>query len=178
MSYELKVENWGTDAVSGVVVTDRLPAGFRFINATDSGGLSDPDAFTCSGPDASGVVTCSGGALDGVACGVADFRTIRINVFAPDEPGSYTNNSFVDPGNTIPEGNEFNNQSSVQTVVANGGNRPYMDLTIDKTQALVLDQDTDGPGRHRAGRPRRRDQYDAQGHEHRRGRRRIQRPGA
>ena len=142
VSYELKVENWGTDAVSGVVVTDRLPAGFRFINATDSGGLSDPDAFTCSGPDASGVVTCSGGALDGVVLGVADFRTIRINVFAPDEPGSYTNNSFVDPGNTIPEGNEFNNQSSVQTVVANGGNRPYVDLTIDKTQPAVQDQDT------------------------------------
>ena len=142
VSYELKVENWGTDAVSGVVVTDRLPAGFRFINATDSGGLSDPDAFTCSGPDASGVVTCSGGALDGVVLGVADSRTIRINVFAPDEPGSYTNNSFVDPGNTVPEGNEFNNQSSVQTVVANGGNRPYVDLTIDKTQPAVQDQDT------------------------------------
>ena len=146
VSYELKVENWGTDAVSGVVVTDRLPAGFRFINATDSGGLSDPDAFTCSGPDASGVLTCSGGALDGVASGIADSRTIRINVFAPDEPGSYTNNSFVDPGNAIPEGNEFNNQSSVNTVVANGGNRPYMDLTIDKTQVPVLDQDTNGPG--------------------------------
>ena len=146
VSYELKVENWGTDAVSGVVVTDRLPAGFRFINAADAGGLSDPDAFTCSGPDASGVVTCSGGALDGVAGGSADFRTIRINVFAPDEPGNYTNNAFVDPGNTIPEGNEFNNQSSVQTVVANGGNRPYMDLTIDKTQVLAADQDTNGPG--------------------------------
>jgi uncharacterized repeat protein (TIGR01451 family) len=146
VSYELKVENWGTDAVSGVVVTDRLPAGFRFINATDSGGLSDPDAFTCSGPDASGVVTCSGGALDGVVGGIADSRTIQISVFAPDEPGSYTNNSFVDPGNTIPEGNEFNNQSSVQTVVANGGNRPYIDLTVDKTQVPVLDQDTNGPG--------------------------------
>ena len=36
VSYDLKVENWGTDAVSGVVVTDRLPAGFRFIDATDS----------------------------------------------------------------------------------------------------------------------------------------------
>ncbi len=141
VTYHLKVENWGSAPVSGVVVTDRLPAGFRFIDATDTAGAADPDAFTCTGPDASGVVTCSGGSLTGVVGGVADFRIIEINVFAPDQPGNYTNNSFVDPGNTIPEGNEFNNQSSLMTVVANGGNRPYIDLTIEKTQIEALDQD-------------------------------------
>ncbi len=141
ITYHLTVENWGSNPVSGVVVTDRLPAGFRFIDATDTAGAADPDAFTCAGPDASGVVTCSGGAISGVAGGVADSRVIEINVWAPDEPGSYTNNAFVDPGNTIPEGNEFNNQSSFRTIVANGGNRPYIDLTIDKTQLEVLDQD-------------------------------------
>jgi uncharacterized repeat protein (TIGR01451 family) len=137
VTYLLTVENWGSDPVSGVVVTDRLPAGFTFISAADTGGLLDPDAFTCTGPDASGVVTCSGGSLDGGG----DSRTIEINVFAPDEPGPYFNNAFVDPNNTIPEGNEFNNQASVMTVVSNGGNRPYIDLTIEKTQPQLLDQD-------------------------------------
>lgn len=143
VTYQLRVENLGSDPVSGAVVTDRLPAGFRFISAADTAGLSDPGAFTCTGPDASGVVTCSGGALDGVTLPgpVADFRIIEINVFAPDTPGAYFNNAFVDPNNAIPEGNEFNNQSTVATIVANGGNRPYIDLTIDKSQLQALDQD-------------------------------------
>jgi uncharacterized repeat protein (TIGR01451 family) len=136
VTYTLTVENWGSDPVSGVVVTDRLPAGFRFISAADSA-PGEADAFTCLGPDASGVLTCSGGSFD---AGL-DSRSIIINVFAPDEPGAYTNNAFVDPLNTIPEGNEFNNQASLQTIVANGGNRPYIDLTVDKTQLQALDQD-------------------------------------
>jgi uncharacterized repeat protein (TIGR01451 family) len=141
VTYKLTVENWGSDPVSGVVVTDRLPAGFTFISAADTA-PGEADAFTCTGPDASGVLTCSGGSFD---AGL-DSRSIEINVFAPDEPGSYVNNAFVDPLNTIPEGNEFNNQASLQTIVANAGNRPYIDLTIDKTQVKALDQDEPTPG--------------------------------
>src|SRR5439155_22822507 len=65
ITYNLKVSNLGSDSVHSVVATDRLPAGFRFIDAKDSAGTSDPNAFTCAGPAGSGVVTCSGGSLSG-----------------------------------------------------------------------------------------------------------------
>jgi uncharacterized repeat protein (TIGR01451 family) len=148
ITYNVKVSNLGTDPVHSIVATDRLPAGFRFINAKDTAGTSDPNAFTCAGPDGSGVVTCSGGTLDGsndtLGAGVDTFRTIAVRVFAPDTPGTYTNLAFVDPNNTIPEGNEFNNQSSVDTTVTNGDNGAYIDLNIVKTQAPLLDQDQPG----------------------------------
>jgi uncharacterized repeat protein (TIGR01451 family) len=147
VTYNLKVENLGSDPAQGVVVTDRLPAGFRFINAKDSS-PGDPTAFTCGGPDASGVLTCSGGSLSGTVNalpgGAPTSRTIVVRVFAPDTPGTYQNLAFVDPNNTIPEGNEFNNQSSVETDVENGGNGPYIDLHLIKTQQAVLDQTTSG----------------------------------
>lgn len=147
VTYNLKVENLGSDPAQGVVATDRLPAGFRFINAKDSS-PGDPNAFTCGGPDASGVLTCSGGSLSGTVNalpgGAPTSRTIVVRVFAPDTPGTYSNLAFVDPNNTIPEGNEFNNQSSVDTEVKNGGNGPFIDLHLIKTQEPVLDQDQPG----------------------------------
>ncbi len=146
VTYHLTVANWGSQPISDVVVTDRLPAGFRFIDAADTAS-GEADAFTCQGPDAQGVVRCTGGVLAGVTGGIADTRVIEINVWAPDVPGSYTNTAFVDPGNAIPEGNEFNNQDSLNTVVANGGNRPYIDLRVEKTQVAELDQETLGDGR-------------------------------
>jgi uncharacterized repeat protein (TIGR01451 family) len=137
VTYNLKVENLGSDPAQGVVATDRLPAGFRFINAKDSS-PADPTAFTCGGPDDSGVLTCSGGSLSGTVNalpgGAPTTRTIVVRVFAPDTPGTYTNLAFVDPNNTIAEGNEFNNQSSVDTEVKNGGNGPYIDLAVTKSQ--------------------------------------------
>jgi uncharacterized repeat protein (TIGR01451 family) len=147
VTYNLKVQNLGSDPAQGVVATDRLPAGFRFINAKDSS-PGDPTAFTCGGPDASGVLTCSGGSLSGTVNalpgGAPTSRTIVVRVFAPDTPGTYDNLAFVDPNNTIAEGNEFNNQSSAETDVKNGGNGPYIDLQLIKTQEAVLDQDQPG----------------------------------
>jgi uncharacterized repeat protein (TIGR01451 family)/fimbrial isopeptide formation D2 family protein len=140
ITYNLKVSNLGSDSVHSVVATDRLPAGFRFIDAKDSAGPGDPNAFTCAGPDGSGVVTCSGGSLSGtvnvLAGGAPTFRTIVVRVFAPDEPGTYSNLAFVDPNNTIPEGNEFNNQASLDTTVKNGGAGPYVDLAVVKTRTI------------------------------------------
>jgi uncharacterized repeat protein (TIGR01451 family) len=137
ITFDLEVSNLGSDPISGVTVTDRLPAGFRFISASDLIG-SAVEAFHCTGPDASGVVTCTGGSLSGqtlpLPSGAPTTRHIRIRVFAPDIPGTYTNNAFVDPSNTIPEGNEFNNQSSIDVAVANGGSGPYIDLTLKKEQ--------------------------------------------
>ena len=147
ITYNLKVENLGSDPAQGVVATDHLPAGFRFISAKDLNN-GDPEAFTCGGPDGSGVVTCSGGSLSGTVnalpSGAPTSRTIVVRVFAPDTPGTYPNLAFVDPNNAIPEGNEFNNQSSVETKVENGGPGPYIDLNLVKTQEPVLDQDQPG----------------------------------
>jgi uncharacterized repeat protein (TIGR01451 family) len=146
VTYLLKVENYGSDSTSGIVVTDTLPEGARFIDAVDM--AAGPNAFTCGAPDATRTLTCTGGVLDGtgdtLGGGVGQDRTIKVRAFAPDTPGNYTNRSAVDPANAIPEGNEFNNASSVNTVVENGGNGPFIDLTIDKTQEKVLDQDVVG----------------------------------
>src|SRR6185369_8549459 len=64
ITYDLEVTNLGSDPVSGVTVTDRLPAGFGFLQARDTV-QGSPQPFTCNGPDASGVVTCSGASLAG-----------------------------------------------------------------------------------------------------------------
>src|SRR5262249_27292417 len=104
--------------------------------------------FHCTGPDAASVVTCTGGSFSGqslaLPSGAPTVRHIRIRVFAPDIPGTYTNNAFVDPSNAIPEGHDFNTQASIAVPVANAGVGPYIDLAIDKTQDVVLDQDTPG----------------------------------
>ncbi len=150
VTYQLKVSNLGSDPVFGVTASDRLPEGFRFIDAQDIAGPPDPNAFTCGGPDASRVLTCTGGSLSGTVAaipgGAPTERTIEIRVFAPDTPGSYPNLAFVDPGNVVPEGNEFNNQDTVHTVVANGGNGPYIDLSVDKEQWIPAGNASVAPG--------------------------------
>ena len=179
VSYELKVENWGTDAVSGVVVTDRLPAGFRFINATDSGGLSDPDAFTCSGPDASGVVTCSGGALDGVARRRSPTSARSGSMSSPRTSRAATRTTrSLTRATRSPRATSSTTSPRSRRSSPTAATGRTSTSRIDKTQVLVLDQDANGPGRHRPGGARRRDHLRPQGHEPRRGRRRLQRPGA
>ena len=152
-TYTLLVSNWGSDPVSGITVKDTLPAGTRFFDAKDTAvPPSNPAAFTCShdGSPSGGTVTCVGGVLSGSSAalalpGVPTFRTIQIRAFMPDTPGTYTNRAVVDPSNATVEGNEFNNESSIETVVQNGGPNPYIDLQVDKTQEKVLDQDNDNP---------------------------------
>lgn len=148
--YNLHVENLGTDPVSAIVVKDFLPAGTRFIEARDTDlgpGLSD--AFFCihDGSATGGVITCSGGALsgtvakipeDGAPGDVPTSRDITVKVFAPNTPGTYTNLAKVDPDNVIPEGNEFDNASSINTTVAVGGNALFNELTITKTQSAPV----------------------------------------
>jgi uncharacterized repeat protein (TIGR01451 family) len=149
-TYTLTVSNLGSDSISGVTVKDFLPAGTRFFDARDTSAPNDPSRFSCSydGAPTGGTVTCVGGVLDGtndtLGAGVPASRQIQIRAFMPDTPGTYTNRSVVDPSNAIPEGNEFNNESDVDTVVQNGGANPYIDLTVDKTQTAVLDQDMPG----------------------------------
>ena len=145
--YNLHVDNLGTDPVSAIVVKDFLPAGTRFISAsdTDSGPTGLSDAFFCihDGSATGGVITCTGGALSGSVNTIPEdngsgpvptSRDVKITVFAPNTPGTYVNLAKVDPDNVIPEGNEFDNASSVSTPVAIGGANSFNELTIAKTQ--------------------------------------------
>lgn len=118
VTYTLVVKNTGSDAVNNVTVTDTLPAGARYTEATGT------NQFLCS--NAAGVVTCVGGQVTGGG-GMA---TITVSGFAPDTPGTYTNQAIVDPDNAIPEGDEENNRAQETTTVTNGGTGAYNDLSI------------------------------------------------
>jgi uncharacterized repeat protein (TIGR01451 family) len=130
--YTITIGNDATDPAVNITVEDTLPTGSVFREAKDS--EPGPDAFFCS--ESGGVVTCTGGTLSGTVnaiAGVPTSRTIVVKLFAPDTPGTYNNVAIVDPANAIPEGDEFNNVSTVETIVVNGGNDPFNELTIDKT---------------------------------------------
>jgi uncharacterized repeat protein (TIGR01451 family) len=132
VTYDLLVENKGTDPAYGITVRDFLPGGSTYIEAKDT--VSGPDAFNCIAVAL--VVTCNGGTLSGtvlVVPGVPTTRHITVKMFAPDIPGTYINQAIVDPDNTIPEGNEFDNISNATTVVQNAGNGAFHELTIVKT---------------------------------------------
>jgi uncharacterized repeat protein (TIGR01451 family) len=124
VTYQILLTNDGTDPATGITVRDFLPAGSRYIEAVDD---STPSShFLCT--ENGGVINCVGGEMS--AGGTAK---IKVKIFAPDVPGTYTNQAIVDPENTKPEGNEFNNQDTQQTVVKDGGEGAFNDLTIEKT---------------------------------------------
>jgi uncharacterized repeat protein (TIGR01451 family) len=125
VTYEIKVGNDGTDPVVGVKVRDTLPTGSEYIEATGT------NSFLCQ-QQAFGIVDCVGGQI-GANIPTAAGATITIKAFAPDTPGTYTNQVEVDPDHTIVEGNEFNNNASAQTTVTNGGEGAFNDLTIVKS---------------------------------------------
>ena len=117
VTYDLAVANGGSDDVIGVTVRDTLPAGARYLEA------SGDHQFLCT--NHSGIVDCVGGQIPH-----GSSATIHVTAFAPDTPRDYTNQAIVDPENTIPEGDEENNQAQQITKVHNGGDHPYNDLTI------------------------------------------------
>jgi uncharacterized repeat protein (TIGR01451 family) len=124
MTFKITVSNDGTDPAIGVTVRDFLPAGAQYIEATGT------NKFLCS--QVSNFINCVGGELGAFGSGT-ETATITLTMFAPDTPGHYTNQAIADPDNTIPEGNEFDNQSNAQFDIANGGVGAYNDLTITKT---------------------------------------------
>lgn len=129
ITYTLEVENEGTNSAFGVVVRDVLPAGTQFISATDNS--PGANQFSCS--EAGGTVTCTGATLSGTvftASGAPVSRTITIRAFAPTQPGTVTNTAFVDPNNTIPEGDETDNHDTATTQVIVGAG--YIDLAVRK----------------------------------------------
>ncbi|MFQ6170509.1 CARDB domain-containing protein [Oryzobacter sp. R7] len=136
ITYTLEVRNAGTNPAFGVSVRDVLPAGTVFISATDDAPGSNQ--FTCS--QAGGTVTCTGATLSGTdvsASGAPQVRTITIRAFAPTQPGTITNTAFVDPDNTIPEGDETDNHDSANTTVTVGAG--YIDLQVTKCDQAVTD---------------------------------------
>lgn len=149
LTYTLTVTNTGTDPAFGVAVRDNLPAGTQFISAAD--GNPGSNAFSCS--YAAGVVTCTGATIDGTANllpGVLDSRTIVIKVFSPTQPGTITNHAFVDPDNTIPEGDETDNHDQEDTTVVVGAG--YIDLQVRKCdEAITATCATDAPKGFKSG---------------------------
>jgi uncharacterized repeat protein (TIGR01451 family) len=125
VTYTLVVENDGSDGVNDITVLDFLPTGSRFISAT----APPATQFLCS--EGEGAVECVGGQVAG--SGPGDTATITVKIFAPDTPGTYTNQALVDPGNDIPEGNEQNNADTEDVVIVNGGIGDYNDLSISKS---------------------------------------------
>ena len=118
ITYSLRVANTGTNPALNVTVRDVLPAEATFVSADDVTGPPAEGAFTCTG--AGGIVNCTGGTLDGTANvletpNVPVERRIEVKVRAPNKNTTLFNQAFVDPDNTIPEGNEINNTDTATT---------------------------------------------------------------
>jgi hypothetical protein len=110
-----------------VTVRDVLPANGTFVSADDVTGPTS--AFTCTG--SAGVVNCTGGTLSGTVVtipGASAERNIEVKVRAPNQNGTMFNQAFVDPDNTIAEGDELNNADTATTIVSS-----VIDLQITKT---------------------------------------------
>jgi uncharacterized repeat protein (TIGR01451 family) len=122
--YHLIVGNDGTDPAVNVALQDFPPLASRFIAARDIG----DNGFFCGLIENEGFIDCLGGGIP-----PGGTATIEVRVFAPDRPGAYPNQAMVDPRDAIPEGNEFDNQSGVDTLVVNGGNGPFYDLRLEQT---------------------------------------------
>ena len=136
ITYQIDVSNAGTDPAFQVVVRDALPAGMTFVSAQDVTGVSD-GSFLCG--ESGGVVTCTGGTIDGsedLVPGLPTVRMLQIVVRAPEvRQQTYTNQAAVDPFNAIAESNETNNTASDTLTVAS----PY-NLKLDKDGPTTAQQ--------------------------------------
>ena len=130
LQYKLKVENVGTAVAFNVTVSDTIPQGAVFRSAKDT--LVGEGAFTCS--QAGGVITCTGGTLDGsnndTPAAGDNVRTIVVDLFAPTQPGDYTNQVTIDPDEVIAENDETNNSDQTVTHVRLSGGGNYTDLKV------------------------------------------------
>jgi len=113
-TYTLQVTNNGPAPATSVSVSDTLPAGVGFVDATGTG-------WTCS--QTAGTVTCTMATL---AVGAAS--PITITVTAPNDVALLSNTATVSSATTDPT--PANNTSTVTLTVA-----PVADLSITKTSA-------------------------------------------
>jgi uncharacterized repeat protein (TIGR01451 family) len=101
--YVITVANGGPDAAQGVVVTDTLPKGAGFSNATTTQG-------TCSGKGAGKrIVTCN---LGNLAAGQVVTITITVK---PTDQGTIVN--YVEVSATSPADPNTGNNSDTETTV-------------------------------------------------------------
>src|SRR4029079_4165000 len=84
VTYLITVGNDATDPVTGVKVRDFLPAGSHYIEATGT------NHFLCT--QIWIFVDCTGGEIAAAAS-----ATITLSPFAPDTPGTYTNQAIAVP---------------------------------------------------------------------------------
>ncbi len=135
VTYKIVIANTGSDPAFNVKFSDTLPAGFVFMSAVDQSAMPDPQAFVCdTTADAGNTINCSGATLSGTviaSSGAPTSRTVLVKAKSSSAPGNYVNTAIVDPNNTIPEGDETNNQSQAPTKVVVGAG--YIDLQITKT---------------------------------------------
>lgn len=143
LQYTLDVTNVGTAVAFDVAVKDTIPQGAVFRSAKDT--ATGEGAFTCS--HAGGVITCTGGTLDGsnndTPAAGDNVRHIVIDLFAPTQPGTYTNQAVIDPAEAIAENDETNNSDQTSTNVRLSGGGNYTDLIVD---TVVPDDTTVYPG--------------------------------
>ena len=120
-------EKNGLSAAQNVIVSDKLPAGVRFISATPSTGSCDQtptaDAVITSGSLA---VECNLGTLNN---GVAQTVTIVVRP-TNDLRGKTIENSAIINTTTLPETNDSNNTSQTTSTPVK---TPFLDLRIKKT---------------------------------------------
>ena len=113
-SYTVSVSNAGASTATSVSVSDTLPAGVGFVSASGTG-------WTCG--ESGRVVTCTRASL---AVGAAP--NITINVTAPSNGGSITNNASVSGSPTDPvAGNDSASEMTTVTAMA--------DLSVSKSDS-------------------------------------------
>lgn len=109
LSYAVAVTNEGPDEAPNVSITDTLPGGVSFVDASGAG-------WSCS--EAGGTVSCAHGAL---AVGAA--APITLNVITPNAIGTITNTAVV--ASTASDPNSANNLATADTSVVGA------DLLVD-----------------------------------------------
>lgn len=108
LTYTLTVNNAGPSTGTAVTVTDTLPSGVTFINATGAD-------WTCA--HVSGIVTC-----DRTSLNAGTASEITITVTAPSSEGSITNQVEVGANTADPDSGD--NTASISTTVAAPGSCP------------------------------------------------------
>jgi uncharacterized repeat protein (TIGR01451 family) len=140
-TYLVNVGNDGTDPATNVDLQDTLPAGARFISATDTSG----HGFQCSPVAGSApvVITCIGGHIGAAPNGLlggSDSATITVVAYAPGIPGTYKNVATVDSAGSMPEGSNTNNEFDIATPVqdeaGSSSNNAYIDLSLEAAAKL------------------------------------------
>lgn len=139
LTYAIGVTNLGPSPATGILLTDALPAGVRFVSATSSKGACANDA---------GKVTCAIGELAAKAN-----ATVTI-VAAPSGAGTIRNTVRVQ-GNE-PDGAPANNEATITTTVASlpsiagrvtgpaGQGMPRVTLTLASGQTATAQTDANG----------------------------------